>query len=167
LYNLVAHSGARVIDATDNTHPDYSQVLTDDQVWNIVKFLKEEWVSPSELYDLAVTGAAMHWDYSTTPATLVSPDLIFTNIGKDGNAANGDIIYQAKCAACHGADGKSLPDVGGKTGVGQFVRQKPHEAWFKVKFGEAGTGMAPGLVTEISDLKDLYKALTDTAKYPD
>ena len=108
----------------------------------------------------------MHWDYSTDPATLVSPDLTFTNIGKDGNAANGDTLFQAKCASCHGSDGKQI-EVGGYTGVGQFVRQKPHEAWFKIKFGEPGTGMMPGLLTKTSDLKDVYKALSDTTNYPD
>jgi len=166
LHDLIAHNGARVIDAADNTHPDYSKELTPEQTWNIVKFMKEEWVNPGDLYDLAVTGAEMHWDYSTNPATLVSPALTYSNIGKDGNSANGNTLFQAKCAGCHGSDGKQI-EVGGKTGVGQFVRQKPHEAWFKVKFGEPGTGMTPGLLTETSDLKDIYKALTDTTTFPD
>lgn len=166
LYDLISHDGARVIDAADNTHPEYSEVLTSEQIWNIVKFMKEEWAKPGDLYDLATTGAVMHWDYSTDPATLVSPELTFSDIGKDGNAANGDAIFEAKCAGCHGNDGNQI-EVGGKTGVGQFVRQKPHEAWFKAKFGEAGTGMMPGLVSETSDLKDLYKALTNTTAYPD
>lgn len=165
LFDLVVHVDGRALDAADNTHPNFSQLLTTEQVWNIVKFMKEEWVSPTELYDLAVTGAAMHWDYTGDSPVLVTPTLTFSNVGMDGDAANGETIVQANCAACHGADGTSL-DIGGRT-LGQFIREKPHEAWLKVKFGEPGTGMAPGLVTELSDLKDMFKALTDTTTYPD
>lgn len=168
LYDLIYHDGARVIDAADNTHPDYSELLTSEQVWSIVKFMKEEWVNPVELYDLAVTGAEMHWDYSTDPATLVSPELIYTNIGKDGDAANGDKLVKEQCAVCHGSDGNQI-EIGSRAGIGQFVREKPHEAWFKIKFGEPGTGMEPGqMATSTSaDLKDIYKALTNTTTYPD
>lgn len=165
LYDLVAHSGARAIDAVDNNHPDYSKVLTSGQIWNIVKFMKEQWVKPGELYDLSVTGAVMRWNYANTPATLISPVLTYTNIGKDGNAANGLTIFTAKCTLCHGADGKKIT-VDGLSGVGRFLRSKPNEAWFKVKFGQPGA-MAPGQVTTTSDLKDLYKALTDTTIFPD
>jgi hypothetical protein len=46
-----------------------------------------------------------------------------------------------------------------------FVRSKPHEAWFKMKFGE-GTAMPPGMVTATQDLKNLYKALANTTDFP-
>jgi len=51
--------------------------------------------------------------------------------------------------------------------LGQFVREKPNEAWFKAKFGEPGTGMDPGIVTATSDLQDLYRALANSANFPD
>lgn len=81
-----------------------------------------------------------------------------------GDAANGEVVYTTSCASCHGADGTAI-DIGGPS-LGQFVREKPHEAWFKAKFGEAGTGMDPGLVSATSDLQDLYAALADETDYP-
>lgn len=165
LYDLVAHNGSRAIDAVDNNHPDYSRVLTPGQIWNIVKFMKEQWLKPGELYDLSVTGAVMRWNYSNTPPTLIVPVLTYTNIGKDGNAANGRTIFTAKCTLCHGADGKKII-VDGLSGVGRFLRSKPNEAWFKLKFGQPGK-MEPGLVSLTSELKDLYKALTDNTTFPD
>lgn len=166
LYDLVSRPGARPLDARDNAHPDYSDALTATQTWNLVKFMREEWVAPGVLYDLTVTGAAMHWDYSTNPATLVRPTLTYSNIGKDGNAGNGQTVYTAKCVLCHGADGKMIAlDGAAYTGVGSFVRAKPNEAWFKIKFGNGGL-MVPGLVTSTTELKDLYKALSSSIAFP-
>ena len=164
-YDLVAHVGARAIDASDNTHPDYSQVLSEGQIWNIVKFMREEWVDPTELYDIEVTGPQMYVDYTQDPPVVVSPTISFSNIGAKGTASQGRTIYADKCASCHGADGTSL-DIGGRS-LGQFIREKPHEAWFKAKFGEPGTGMTPGLVTALQDLQDLYAALAIAADFPD
>ena len=164
-YDLVAHVGGRAIDASDNTHPDYSQVLDADQIWNIVKFVREEWVDPTELYDIEVTGPQMYVDYTQDPPVVVSPTITFSNVGAKGSASQGNTIYTAKCAGCHGADGTNH-DIEGRS-LGQFIREKPHEAWFKAKFGEPGTGMTPGLVTALQDLQDLYAALAVAADFPD
>ncbi|MCK5619694.1 MAG: cytochrome c [Candidatus Krumholzibacteria bacterium] len=165
LFNLVRHVGARGIDASDNTHPDFSQELTDAQVWNIVKFMREEWVDPNLLYDIEVSGPAMHWDYTQATPVLVKPAVNYSNVGALGDEANGQAIYTAKCADCHGDQGLTH-DIGGRS-LGQFIREKPNEGWFKAKFGEDGTGMDPGLVTSTSDLQDLYKALANSANFPD
>jgi mono/diheme cytochrome c family protein len=165
LFDLVRHSGARNIDAADNTHPDYSTRLSDSQVWNIVKFMREGWVDPSLLYSLVVSGPAMHWDYSVDPPVLVKPTLTYSNIGGLGNEANGRTLYESRCTLCHGSDGTSL-EIEGQS-LGQFARAKPNEAWFKMKFGQPGTGMNPGLVTSTSDLQDLYKALANAGNFPD
>jgi len=45
LFDLIQHVGARKIDAFDNRHPDFAQQLTDGQIWNLVKFIREEWVA--------------------------------------------------------------------------------------------------------------------------
>ena len=84
--------------------------------------------------------------------------------GDVGDAANGDAIYAAKCATCHGATG-TAHDIEGRS-LGEFAREKPNELWFKAKFGEDGTGMAPGLVTSTSDLQDLYAALVNATNFP-
>jgi len=121
-------------------------------------------VAPADLYDIAVTGAAMYVDYSQNPPTVVAPAVTYTNVGAKGDAANGADVFEGSCSSCHGADGTAL-DIGGRS-LGQFIREKPNEAWFKAKFGEAGTGMAPGLVRTLKDLQDLYAALAVAADFP-
>jgi cytochrome c553 len=164
LFDLVRHVGARDIDASDNTHADFSMWLTDSQVWNLVKFMREEWVAPNLLYDISVSGPTMYVDYSQTPAVVVAPTVTYSNVGALGNESNGQTIVANDCAACHGADGTSL-DLGGRT-LGRFIREKPNEGWFKAKFGEAGTGMNPGLVSTTSDLQDMYAALANSTNFP-
>jgi mono/diheme cytochrome c family protein len=157
--------GARDIDAADNTHPDYSELLTDEQTWNLVKFMREEWVAANLLYDIEVSGPQMYVDYTVDPSEVVAPTVTYSNVGALGDEANGNVIYDDLCATCHGSDGTTL-DIEGRS-LGQFVREKPNEAWFKAKFGEAGTGMEPGLVTATSDLQDLYAALANATNFPD
>jgi Cytochrome c len=163
LYDLIARAGARGIDASDNTHPDYSTNLTTGQIWNIVKFMREEWVVPSDLYDIEVKGPAMYVDYSQNPPVVVSPTITYSNIGAKGDAGPGGDVYDGSCASCHGADGTEI-DIEGRS-LGQLIREKPNEAWFKVKFGEAGK-MDPGLVTSLSALQNLYAALVVVADFP-
>jgi mono/diheme cytochrome c family protein len=164
LYDLVAHVGARDIDATDNTHPDYAAVLSEAQSWNLVKFIREEWVAPSDLYDIEVSGSKMYVDYTQDPPVVVAPTITYSNVGAKGDVAMGEAVYDEKCESCHGADGTTL-DLGGRS-MGEFAREKPNELWFKAKFGEAGTGMLPGLVTALEDLQGLYAALADATNYP-
>jgi len=164
LFDLIMHSPGRAIDAFDNTHPDFSLHLTDAQAWNLVKFMREEWVKPTDLYDLEVSGGMMYVDYAAIPPVVVAPTLTYSNIGAMGNEANGQTIYAAGCGACHGADGTAI-DLGGRS-AGQFVREKPNEAWFKAKFGEAGA-MDPGIITATRDLQDLYAALVNSVNFPD
>jgi mono/diheme cytochrome c family protein len=150
---------------SDSRHPDFTGYLADAQVWNLVKFMREEWIDPNALYDLQVTGGPMGYAMVAGVWTLVKPTLTFTNVGQDGDAAAGTVVYNATCAGCHGADGTTLPIAG--QSLGALVRAKPHEAWHKVKFGEPAAGMAPGLVTSTTDMKNLYKALADTVAFPD
>jgi cytochrome c553 len=165
LYDLILHDGARDIDAADNNHPDYMGHVSTDQVWNLLKFIREEWVAPNLLYDISVTGPAMYVDYSADPDTVVAPTITYSNVGALGDATNGGTLHTSLCASCHGADGLTLI-MGGRS-LGQFIREKPYEAWFKAKFGEPGTGMTAGLVTATSDLQDLYAALAVAANFPD
>jgi mono/diheme cytochrome c family protein len=133
--------------------PDLSEIMTDEQIWDLVKFLKEEVNDTELLYDVSTTGT-----YPTGSVT-------YSNIGMGGDATNGDAIYAADCAVCHGADGRLIV-VDGEFTVGSFLRSKPYEVQHKVKFGQPGTAMG-SLVTDIDDILDLYAALTDETKYPD
>jgi mono/diheme cytochrome c family protein len=133
--------------------PNYRAFLSDAQIWELVKALKTTLIDTSTLYDSVTTGS-----YPTG-------SIAYSNIGKNGNASNGDSVYTAKCGSCHGANGKQF-SVGGKSGVGNYLRNKPNEMQHKVKFGQLGSSMG-ALVTDDDDMKDLYKALTNTTKYPD
>lgn len=165
LYDLIARTGARNIDASDNSHPEYSKRLTQAQIWNLVKFMREEWVAPGDLYDIEVKGPKMYVDRTQTPPKVVAPTVTFTNIGAKGDASRGLGLHMTKCAVCHGGDGKRIVMEG--MSLGQFVRAKPHEAWFKVKFGQPGSGMLPGLlVTSLQDLQDLYAVLSRPTDFP-
>ena len=164
LFDMIVRTPGRTIDAFDNTHPDYSTNLTVGQVWNIVKFMREEWIEPTDLYDLEVMGSTMYVDYTVDPPVMVAPTLVISNVGALGDEANGQTIYSSTCAACHGADGTAI-DIGGRS-VGQFMREKPWEGWFKAKFGEPGA-MPPGLVTDTGDMQDLYAALANDTNFPD
>ncbi|MCF6169978.1 MAG: c-type cytochrome [Bacteroidales bacterium] len=142
---------------TNNTEgdkmPNLTQILTDAQIWDIVKFLKEGIFDVSELYDAAYSGS-----YPTGSAA-------FSNVGLDGDAANGNSFYTANCVACHGTDGTSL-DLEGKT-LGKFIRSKPNESQHKVKYGQLGSSMVGEFDMTINEMRDLYKALSDTAAFPD
>ncbi len=132
--------------------PKMSQVLTDAQIWNIVKFLKVEAIDVTELYDATYTGT-----YPTGKAS-------YSNIGKDGDAAKGGTFYTTNCEGCHGSDGKTFL-VEGMT-IGKFTRSKPNEVQHKIKFGQLGSTMKATKIT-LNEMKDLYKALSDTQKFPD
>ncbi|OGU40520.1 MAG: hypothetical protein A2X61_13590 [Ignavibacteria bacterium GWB2_35_12] len=135
--------------------PNYSQLLTDAQIWDIVKFLKAEAFDVSQLYDASYTGT-----YPTGKVT-------YSNHGKDGDATLGNTFYTTKCAACHGTDGKQVPDLDGTAGMtaGKFTRSKPNEVQHKVKFGQLGSIMIATPIT-LNEMKNLYKALADTVKFP-
>jgi mono/diheme cytochrome c family protein len=152
-YDPAVDNAVRV---TGDQMPNFSQILTDDQIWDIVKYLKEGAYDTSLLYDIT-------FDNGVYP----NKGRTFSNIGKDGNADLGDTIYADKCATCHGAQGTAFLVDEGEFTIGAFTRAKPYEEQHKIKFGNLGTDMPahPDLSTE--DAKNLLKALTDTVKYPD
>ena len=141
-------------DSNGSAHkmPGYSQILTSAQMWDLVKFLKEGAFDVSEIYDASYTGI-----YPTGSESCF-------NIGKDGDAANGANYYSANCSSCHGADGTAIL-VEGMT-VGKFTRTKPFEVQHKVKYGQLGSSMTGAYDITLSQVKDLYKALSDTVAFP-
>ena len=139
---------------TGDQMPDYSTIFTDEQIWDLVRFMKLEAIDVRVLYDFQTTG------------TYPTGSIAYSNIGKDGNAANGDAIYASHCVACHGADGTAILVDGAAFTVGSFLRAKPNEAQHKIKFGQLGTFMVSRVTSE-ADLKHLYKALTNQTTYPD
>jgi len=135
--------------------PNYGTLLTDAQIWDLVKFLKEGAFDVTQLYDATYTGT-----YPTGKAT-------FANIGKDGDGVNGKAFFDNNCAKCHGTNGTLIPNLDGAGyTVGSFVRAKPNEAQHKMKFGQLGTAMKANSSMVLSDVKNLYKALSDTTAFP-
>jgi mono/diheme cytochrome c family protein len=164
MYDNVAHAGgasvdvARTADGTNpllggNDMPDYTKILSEAQIWDIVKFLKEGAFDTRQLYDLATAGT-----YPTGTKSM-------TNLGLNGVAASGDAFYAANCVSCHGADGRTI-DLHGES-VGSFIRSSPHEAQHKIKNGHPGTVMGGLPNATQTDIKNLYKAMLDLVKYPD
>lgn len=132
--------------------PDYSKILTDAQIWDIVKFLKEGMWDVSQLYDATYAGT-----YPTGSFTI-------TNLGKDGDEAKGNLMYASNCAACHGDDGTTLA-LEGKT-VGDFTRTKGNEVQHKIKYGQLGSVMLGDFDITLAEMKDLYKALSNETNFP-
>jgi len=151
-YDPAVDNAARV---TGDQMPNFSQILTDAQIWDIVKYLREGAYDTSQLYDIT-------FDDGVYP----NKGRTFSNIGKDGDVDLGDTIYSDKCGTCHGEQGTSFLVDNSEFTIGAFNRAKPYEEQHKIKFGNLGTTMPahPDLSTD--DAKNLLKALTDTVKYP-
>lgn len=147
-------------DPTDNASegnkmPDYSKLLTDEEIWNMVKFLKAEMRNVKELYDF------------TTDGTYPTGTITYSNIGKDGDAEKGKTFYTANCAQCHGNKGTDI-DIEGKS-VGTYGRTKAYEVQHKVTYGQPGSTMKGLFIDKVSDsdIRDLYKALQNETDFPD
>ena len=152
LFDLIQGEGGRDFNAGGTGHPDYSGLLTDSQIWNLVKAMLEEWLNPNDLYTITVNGV-----YPSGTRT-------FSNVGVGGDAANGASLFSTICADCHGADGQTISIDGGT--LGAFMRASPHEAWHKMKFGQPGSIMPEGLISATSDIQDLYLAFQNATNYP-
>jgi len=133
--------------------PNYTQLLTDAQIWDIVKFMKEGMFDVSKLYDATYSG--------TYPAGSAT----YTNIGLDGNETSGNAFYTANCVACHGTDGKTIALE--TMSLGKFVRSKPNEVQHKIKYGQLGSAMVGEFDITLQQMKDLYKAASNTTNFPD
>ena len=136
--------------------PNYSEILTDAQIWNIVKFLKEDALDTTALYDIVLLGS----EYPRSRG--------FLNMGIDGSPVAGERLYEEKCSVCHGPDGTTLRLDDGLYTVGGYIRSKPYEAQHIIKFGHLGSIMGPVLKdSSLSDIQDLFATMRDANKFPD
>ena len=134
--------------------PNYSEILTDAQVWAIVKFLKEEALDTSALYDIVLLGN----QYPRSRG--------FSNLGVDGSALAGERLFSEKCSGCHGADGTAMLLDNGFYTVGSYIRSKPYEAQHIIKFGHLGSVMRSVLQeASLRDIQDLFAAMRNVDKY--
>jgi len=107
----------------NGTMPNYSEILTDTQIWDLTKFIKETSHNTNDFYDLSTSG-----NYPTGTKT-------FSNIGKGGDATNGKIVYDANCKMCHGADGTNINIYCKGEYLGDMFRGDPHEIQHKAVWG--------------------------------
>jgi mono/diheme cytochrome c family protein len=132
--------------------PAYGEIFSDSEIWDLVKFVKEDGEDYRNYYGMDIQGSY--------PGAKVT----FIKIGKGGDAANGNQIYTKSCTSCHGADGTDI-DIKGKS-AGEFTRKKTYELAHKVKFGQPGSDMF-GTPLSVKEMNDLHKALADKNRYPD
>ena len=173
IFDAIKNIGGRAVDSSvtgDGTngsgdgHPDFSKILTDKQIWDLVKFLNEKAFDVTQLYDIQTSG--------TYPAGERS----FVNVGAGGDVEAGVSFYDANCAGCHGANGRddgngniiSFNEEIGRS-MGEFVREKPYELQHKAVYGNLGSTPAmlgvPGAT--LDEIKNMFAALADTDAYPD
>jgi mono/diheme cytochrome c family protein len=166
LFDAIKKTGGRAVDpattadgttGSGDAHPDYGTILTDAQVWDLAKFLKNEVLDVDNLYDFTTTGS------------YPNGSIAYSNIGKNGDVVAGLAFYSSSSCGlttCHGDDGTArlMED---RT-LGKFLRDKPYEVHHKVKFGQPGSDplMAATSITD-EEMRDLYKLLADPVAFPD
>jgi mono/diheme cytochrome c family protein len=100
---------------------DFSGVLSDADVWDVVAFVRNGTLDMQTYIDPATDTAL-------------------------GDAGTGQTLYEgiALCSGCHGLDGK-LIDFGGGDGVGDVASGNPWETLHKIRWGHPGTAMPSGV----------------------
>lgn len=165
LFDAVKKSGGRAHGTYDATHPDFSTILTDAQIWDVVKFIKVTSHNVDDFYTTTTTG--------TYPTGTVT----FSNIGKGGNAAAGLVTYNANCKVCHGADGKKIDIYCQNLFLGEMFRKDPHEVQHKslwgmpndrehVDSGCAFAGPMPAMPITDQDVRNMMVMGQDVTMFP-
>jgi thiosulfate dehydrogenase len=103
---------------------DFSEYLSDSEIWDLVKFLREG-QKPIEA-------------------------AISSNGQGNGDIALGKGLYDSQCASCHKMDGnkidfKSKKD--GIQGIGWLANDNPQESIHKIRWGHPGSNM-PSMITD-------------------
>lgn len=168
IFNAVKNTGGRKISSStvyNATMPDYGVILTDAQIWDIVKFLKSTAHDVNDFYTLTTTGV-----YPTGTKT-------FSNIGKNGDGTAGLVTYNANCKSCHGADGKAIDIYCQGLFLGEMFRSDPHEVQHKAIWGmpndrehiDAGctfAGSMPSIDITDQDIRNLMVMGQNTTLFP-
>lgn len=179
VFDAIKNSGGNYIQyhapnsSTTATMPDYGTILSDAQIWQLVKFLKKEAMNATDFYDMAIV--------KPYPQAAVDEGATsFTNIGKNGNVANGVAFITSHCGSCHGTNGTNINIYCKGDYLGNTFRDDPFEVQHKVKFGmpkdydhltSSCTGQNNNAMPAISglkesDIRDVLAAGQDTTAYP-
>ena len=106
--------------------------LSDDDIWDLVKFIKEGLIDDSELVVYNTGG--------------------LIEIREPINLENGASLYNSTCAVCHGLDGEAMG-----VSLHDLVLENPVEFIHKVRFGNPGTPMPSAINNgwSLDDVKDV------------
>ena len=100
-------------------------------------------------HDFSAMGADNLADLAVFLSEGLLNDTLYINyatratIGAD--VANGQTLYDATCAMCHGADGKQIDFHDGE-GVGGVARDNPWETLHKIRAGQPATSMPSSII---------------------
>ena len=101
-----------------NAEHDFSEHLSESQILDLIKFLRE--------------GQA-----------AIDPVIDSQGKGK-GNSTHGKVLYETHCSDCHGTDGNEIDFKGNKEGVqgiGWLTNDNPQESIHKIRWGHPGSDM--------------------------
>lgn len=110
---------ASILKGSANQKHNFSTNLNEVQISALATFLKIG----------AVLDETQYIDYTTKKP-------------KSADVAQGKQLYDAKCAVCHGADGKTLL-FDGKNSLGFLANDNPWEVLHKIRFGQPGAAAMP------------------------
>lgn len=169
IFDAVKHTGGTTVgtkstDSYSAAMPDYGKLLSDAQVWDIVKFLKKDAHNFDDFYDMNTSGMY--------PTGTVS----FKNIGRGGDPVAGLATYNSLCKSCHGANGTQINVYCQGEYMGGFFRSNPHELIHKGKWGMpmdidhpscsyAGAMSVFATITD-QDLRNMLVMGQDTVAFP-
>ena len=117
---------------------NFSKYLADNEIWDMVKFLREGQVDIKTALD----------EQGSTK----------------GNVIKGKALYNANCGSCHGLNGKDIDfksKKDGIQGVGWLANDNPQESFNKIRWGHPGSNM-PSMIL---DAKLTDQDTVDILKY--
>jgi thiosulfate dehydrogenase len=109
-----------------NSKHNFSEYLSNSEIWDLVKFLREGQAPIEAAIDREGNGK--------------------------GDIEAGKVLYDSHCASCHGMDGNEIDfksDKDGIQGVGWLAIDNPQESIHKIRWGHPGSNM-PSMITDKS-----------------
>lgn len=135
---------SRIMDTS--IHPDYSEILTDEDIDDLVTFISQNMVDTKQFFDF--DSAEGYYKVQS---------------GGDQNAGV-DFINQ-NCIGCHGANADQIATDIGRYSLGSSMRIKYFETHHKVLYGAPGTNMKP-IPTSPVNLLNMLAAFCDFDLFP-
>ena len=133
-----------ILKGSINPKHNFSTYLNEEQISALAAFLKVG----------AVIDETQYIDYATKKP-------------KSADAAKGKQLYDSRCGACHGADGKMLNfgSAAAPEYVGTLALDNPWEFLHKVRFGNPAAAMPTGVEQQWS-IQDMIDMLSHTQTLP-